>query len=227
MKPTYHYGITQNTPEWDNIRRGMITASAASLLLTSSGKPAANDTSRAYIDRLVGERISGVSEQGVYTAAMANGHMLEPMARAIYAEHYAPVTECGFVTRKVSGGAMVGYSPDGLVGKDGLIEIKTRQAKFTIRTAMNATVDPSYSIQCQAGMMVTNRQWVDYISYSPGLPLVCLRLFRDETIIESIQNAVVAAEEKIVDTIKMFEAISKSWPKTQPIQTEINESFTF
>ena len=92
MDPTYHWDITQGTPEWDAIRRGVITASAMKVLVTPTGKPANNDTSRAYLAQLLAERITGASDSSSYCSNdMLRGHMLEPYARDLYATHTTPL----------------------------------------------------------------------------------------------------------------------------------------
>ena len=176
--PTYHYDIEQGTDEWHALRRGKITASAVSRLITATGKPANNDTSRAQLLQLLAERITGQSDASCYTDDMARGHLLEPLARDLYAKHYSPVVECGFITATL-GGVELGYSPDGLVGDDGLIEIKSPRQKNHLRSLLAIEVPAEYVPQVQLGLAVTGRSWCDFISYAPGLPLFVYRCRRD------------------------------------------------
>jgi hypothetical protein len=111
---TYYFEIDQGTDEWFAVRRGKITASAISRLLTASGKPASNDTSRGMVFQLLAERLTGESEPSYCNDDMMRGTMLEPYARDLYAKHYAPVQECGFITATLSGvelgTALMGWS---------------------------------------------------------------------------------------------------------------------
>ena len=90
------------------------------VLITPTGKLADNDSSRGYLRKLLAERITETSESSYYSDDMARGHMLEPLARDYYSKHKMLVIECGFITKDYES-YCIGYSPDGLVGDDGLI----------------------------------------------------------------------------------------------------------
>ncbi len=77
---------------------------------------------------------------------------------------------------------MYGCSPDGLVGDDGMIEVKSRRQRFQIETIVNAEMPTDYMLQVQTALLVSERQWVDFISYSGGLPMVTLRVLPDERV---------------------------------------------
>src|SRR5699024_5334942 len=124
MKRTFSTDVEQGSSEWLQMRCGIVTASTMRNLVTASGKPADNDTSRGFVRTLATERIIGVPEYTYPTRPMQRGTMLEPYARDLYAEHYAPVDEVGFI-RLDTDEYSLGYSPDGLVGHDGLLEIKS------------------------------------------------------------------------------------------------------
>ena len=115
-------------------------------------------------------------------------------AVALYTKHYAPVDLVGFVTND-QWGFTIGYSPDGLVGDDGLIECKSRRQKFQIETLVSGAVPDEHMIQLQTGLLVTGRAWIDYVSYSAGLPMVTIRVEPNAI----MQTAIVHAAE-------MFEA---------------------
>jgi putative phage-type endonuclease len=215
----YHFEIEQGTDEWLAVRRGLITASAISKLLTATGKPANNDTSRAMLYQLLAERITDESEPSFYNDDMARGHLLEPYARELYAEHYEPVQECGFITRELDG-FTIGYSPDGLVGYDGLIEIKSPRQKTHLQSLLTDTVPAQYMPQVQTGLAVTGRAWCDFISYAPGLPLYVKRCERDESMILQLTLAAVAAEEQLASLMDQFDLASRQYPATEPIQLE-------
>jgi putative phage-type endonuclease len=217
--PIYHRNIQQGSDEWHALRRGVITASTISRLITGSGKPANNDTSRTQLLQLLAERITGESEPSFYNDDMARGHLLEPLARDIYAAHRAPVKECGFVTADFDG-TVIGYSPDGLVGDDGLIEIKSPRRKHHLRSLFSDEVPAEYVPQVQTGLAVTGRAWCDYISYAPGLPLFVRRCERDEVVITQLITAAQAAEAELRMLMQIYTAKAAIFPATEPIQPE-------
>jgi putative phage-type endonuclease len=217
--PIYHHHIEQGSDEWYALRRGVITASTISRLIAGTGKPANNDTSRAQLLQLLAERITGESEASFYSDDMARGHLLEPLARDIYAEHRAPVQECGFVTADFDG-TVIGYSPDGLVGDDGLIEIKSPRQKNHLRSLFSDEVPVEYVPQVQTGLAVTGRHWCDYISYAPGLPLFVRRCWRDEVVIAQLITAAQAAEAELRMLMQIYTAKAAKFPATEPIQPD-------
>ena len=217
--PTCHHDIEQGTDEWHALRRGKITASTVSRLITATGKPANNDTSRAQLLQLLAERITGESEASFYGDDMARGHLLEPLARDLYAKHYSPVTECGFVTATHCG-VELGYSPDGLVGEDGLIEIKSPRQKNHLKHLLTDVVPAEYMPQVQLGLAVTGREWCDFISYAPGLPLFVHRCRRDEGFIAQLIAAAEAAELELQRLMALYTAAAERFPATEPIQPE-------
>lgn len=217
--PIYHYHIEQGSDEWHALRRGKITASAIGRLLTGTGKPANNDTSRTQLLQLLAERITADSEPSFYGDDMARGHLLEPLARGIYAEHRALVQECGFVTADFDG-TVIGYSPDGLVGDDGLIEIKSPRQKNHLRSLLSDEVPTEYVAQVQTGLAVTGRAWCDFITYAPGLPLFIHRCTRDEGFIAQLIAAAQAAEVELQRLTELYTTVAAKFPATEPIQPE-------
>ena len=217
--PTYHHDIEQGSDEWCALRRGKITASAVSRLITATGKPANNDTSRAQLLQLLAERITGESEASFYGDDMARGHLLEPLARDLYAKHRAPVVECGFVTATLCG-VELGYSPDGLVGDDGLIEIKSPRQKNHLKAMLADEVPGEYVPQVQLGLAVTGRDWCDFISYAPGLPLFVHRCRRDESFITQLIEAAMVADAELQRLMAVYTEAAGRFPATEPIQPE-------
>ena len=217
----YHFDIEQGTDAWHTLRRGVITASAISKLLTATYKPANNDTSRALLYQLLAERILGESDSdGFYGADMQRGHLLEPYARNLYAEHRAPVTECGFVSLTTSRG-ILGYSPDGLVGDEGLIEIKCPRPKTHLKSLLTGEIPAEYVPQVQTGLAVTGRAWCDYISYAPGLPLFVQRCQPAPAVIAAIFAAHEAAEQQLTALMQDFEAAAEKFPAAEHMEVKI------
>jgi putative phage-type endonuclease len=217
--PTYRFDIQQGTDEWLALRRGVITASTIGKLLTPTGKAAKNDSARTQLLQLLAERITGESEASFYNDDMARGHLLEPLARDLYSESFDPVIECGFVTMDFDG-TTIGYSPDGLVGDDGLIEIKAPRPKGHLRSLLSGEVPTEYLPQVQTGLAVTGRRWCDYISYAPGLPLFVQRCPRDEGMISQLIAAAQEAEAQLWDMHATYRFAAAHFPATEPIQPE-------
>lgn len=193
---TYHPEIEQGSDEWLEVRRGILTASEMKLILTPTLKAASNDKERAHLYELLAQRISGFVEPRYVSDDMIRGHDDELYARKAYSEHYHPVVETGFITN-TSLGFPVGYSPDGLVGDDGLIECKSRRQKYQIETIIKQEMPADYMIQVQTGLWVSERKWCDFISYSGGLPMVTIRVYPDSKIIEAIKTAATAFEQRL------------------------------
>jgi putative phage-type endonuclease len=188
---TYHTDLVQGSEEWLAARRGMLTASEMKLILTPTLKAASNDKERSHLFELMAQRITGYVEPHYISEDMLRGQADEITARALYSERYALVEQVGFVTND-RWGFRLGYSPDGLVAKDGLIEIKSRSQKYQIETILNNTMPADYAMQVQTGLLVTERRWCDFISYCGGLPMVTVRVHADPV----IQAAILAAAEE-------------------------------
>jgi len=217
------HDVIQGTPEWHALRCGVITASAIEAMLSPTLKIADNATSRAYLADLLAQRITGHTAQQYVSADMMRGLEDEPIARALYSERYAPVTEVGFVTREVADGVTIGCSPDGLVGDDGGIEIKSRQPKIQIRTILECRVPSENMIQVQTNLLVTGRAWWDYVSYSAGLPLVVIRVTPDPDTHAAIIEAATMAEMRLRADRKGYEAACAAcnWKPTPRSEIEI------
>lgn len=198
--------IEQGSDEWHALRRGIITASVVGQFITPKTiKPASNDISRGLTMSLVAERITGYTEPVFVSADMERGNFDEPIARDLYREHFAPVTEVGFMIRDDLGFPL-GYSPDGLVGDDGLIEIKSRKQKIQLKTILEDTVPLENMAQIQAGLLVSGRDWCDYISYSGGMPLYVKRVLPDPKWFEAITDAAKVFEATAAAMIKTYAA---------------------
>jgi len=209
--------LEQGTDEWLAARCGIITASVVGQLITpKTVKPATNDYSRALTMNLVAERITGFVEPMHMNADMERGTLDEPYARDLYSEHYAPAHEVGFIVRD-DFGFKIGYSPDGLVGDDGLIEIKSRRQKKHLATILADEVPLENMAQIQCGLLVSGRDWLDYVSYCGGMPLYVKRVLPDPKWHEAIQEAVKAFEESAEQMLQAYEAAVFGSPTTKRI----------
>ena len=198
--------LEQGTPEWLAARRGIVTASVVGQLITpKTRKLSFGETARTLARTLAAERISGIVEDNYPNRDMQRGTLLEPFARALYAEHYNPVAEVGFMTRD-DWGCIAGYSPDGLVGKFGLIEIKSPRAKTHVNTIITDEVPTHYTSQLQMGLRVSGRDWIDFVSFCPGYPLYVKRIYRDFGWMKALDCAVIRTEEEVQHVIKNYRA---------------------
>jgi putative phage-type endonuclease len=208
--------IQQGTSEWADVRRGVVTASSVGKLLTPSLKVANNDTSRALTATLVAERLTGWTEDTPMTSDMWRGVDAEPIARDLYSGHFAEVTETGFMLLEEDGWSL-GYSPDGLVGTDGLIEIKAPRAKTHLNTIIRDKVPDYYMPQLQAGMLVSGREWIDFVSYCGGMPMWRQEVVPDEEWFTAITAACQTFEEVAAQLVARYRTNATGLPVTERI----------
>lgn len=205
MTLTVHTELEQGSPEWHDARRGIVTASTVGKLITTKTlKPASNDESRNLTKLLAAERITGWTDPTYMNDDMWRGVECEPIARDFYSEKYAPVTEVGFMVLERDG-YKIGYSPDGLVGDDGLIEIKSPRAKGHLSTIVAGAPPIAYMAQMQCGLMVSGRKWCDYISWCGGMPMWLHRVYPDQRWFGAITEAVEAFERNVAETIRLYQ----------------------
>ena len=217
MTLTTYEDLQQGTPEWLAARCGIPTASVIGQLITpKTVKPASNDYSRALTMTLVAERITGHVEPVFPNRDMERGTLSEPFARDIYAETYAPVAEVGFMVKDF-GKYRVGFSPDGLVGDDGLIEIKSPRQKKHLATILADEVPLEYMAQCQTGLLVSGREWLDFISYNGGMPLWKKRVYPDQKWQDAITDAVLTFEASAAEMIARYDEATAGLPATERI----------
>lgn len=215
MTLTEHPTIEQGTDEWHDLRRGIVTASTVGQLITPKTiKPATNDAARALTLQLVAERITGWTDPVYVSDDMMRGNMDEPIARDLYSEHHAPVTEVGFIIRDEHGWRL-GYSPDGLVGDDGLIEVKSRRPKKHLATILANDVPLENMAQIQAGLLVTGRHWCDYISYAGGLPMWTKRVLPDQRWHDAITAAATHFEQASAQMVDAYQQATNGLPPTE------------
>jgi len=212
--------IEQGTEEWNDQRRGIVTASAIGRLITPTLGVADNETSRGLTAALIAERVTGWTEETPMTSDMWRGRDAEPFARDIYSGHYQQAVEVGFMLR-TEDDWQLGYSPDGLVGIDGLIEIKAPRAKTHLRTILADEVPAFYMPQLQAGLLASGREWIDYVSYVGGMPMYVKRVLPDQRWFDAIEAACRAFEAEAVETVADYRTRVVGMPNTERISYEI------
>jgi YqaJ-like viral recombinase domain len=209
--------LEQGSDEWMDARRGLLTASSIGQLITTKTiKPANNDYSRGLTLTLVAERITGITEPVYITADMERGNIDEGIARDHYSEHVAPVIECGFMILECDG-TKLGYSPDGLVSDDGLVEFKSRKSKTQIATVLADEIPPANLAQCMAGLYVSGRDWIDYVSWCGGLPMYRKRVHPDQQWFDVIAEVVTTFEQNAADMINRYTTATAGLPPTERI----------
>ncbi len=179
-------------------------------------EPARNDTSRSVTALLVAERITGWTDPTYINDEMLRGISDEPLARDVYAEHYAPVREVGFIVREHNG-IRIGFSPDGLVGDDGLIEVKSRRPKKQVETVLAGRPPLENYAQLQCGLLVSGRKWIDYISYAGGMNLFVVRVKPEREWFDAIEAAVWAFEANAAEMIRLYSEAVQGFPMTDRV----------
>jgi hypothetical protein len=166
-------------------------------------------TTQGYSDalyRVAMERITGKTTEGYSNSAMLRGIQLEPMARQVYEiEKMTLVDECGFIEVD----EWMGCSPDGLVGDDGMIQIKCPAFNTHIGYIVSEEVPKDYYIQMQAEMWMAGRKWNDFVSFHPDLPTLILRVTPDEAIIQKIIEEIKLAKIAVIKIIRKIEACQR------------------
>ncbi|MBT8163079.1 MULTISPECIES: lambda exonuclease family protein [Arthrobacter] len=176
----------------------------------------ASETAMGLIMTLAAERITGRVEPVQQSRAMERGTLDEPYARDAYSTHHARVTELGFMVRDFDG-FRIGYSPDGLVGEDGLIEIKSRLQKIQLRTVLADEVPNENMAQLQTGLLVCGRPWIDYTSYCGGMKLWTKRVYPDPAWHAAILDGAAQLETIASNMVSDYLEATAGMPDTERI----------
>ena len=224
MSLKFYRDLIQGTDEWHAARCGMVTASVAGKLLTSTLKVADNESSRGVVLTLAAERITGYVDPTYCGSSMERGHEDEPYARDTYSEHVAPVDEAGFMVRDF-GGYRIGYSPDGLVRVDGQIEVKSRLQKIHLRAILEDRVPAENYAQIQCGLLVSGRDWCDYVSFCGGMPMWTKRVYPDPTWFAAILAAVETFEANVAGILARYHEVVAGLPATERVNRDADIEF--
>lgn len=201
-EPHYYFDIEQQTPEWYAAKLGMFSGSSFHIFLGDS------KTKDEKLWELVAERRYQDSDAeeflGFYTE---RGKDLEHEARRVYqVVNEVEVDQVGLVEDCEYFPGWVVCSPDGLVGDDGIIEIKCLVAKYVIaytegKYADDYYIRPEYKTQVQFNLMVTQRKWCDFVYYHPRVGIRVKRIYRDEEYIDKIKQALADNIKKIEERL--------------------------
>lgn len=193
--------IEQGSQEWLNMRLGLITCSEIKAIRADGAG------AQTYINGLAYERITGESS-AVFVGNQwtDRGHELEPVAREAYER------KTGFEVEQVSfiKNLGFGYSPDGVIGDNGLIEIKTKQPKDQIALLRSGDIPKEHLDQLDGGLLCSNREWIDFVAYCPNLPIFIKRVY---------------AKDRIQQIEKLNELIAKYNVQIEDVANQISEMY--
>jgi len=188
----------QGTEEWFAARRGIPTASEFNTVMAKGKGNSPSKTRQTYLLKLVGERLTGESQDGFSNKHTERGHLLEPEAADLYS--FMTGNECELVGFIKSGEK--GCSPDRLIGDDGLLEIKTKLPHLQLSVLESGVVPSEHIKQIQGQIWIAEREWCDFISYWPKLPPFIKRVYRDDKLIKELDDAV----NKFIEEMLSLEA---------------------
>jgi hypothetical protein len=217
----YLHMIEQGSEEWLRLRLGIVTASEINIILTPKGKFAKSEKMRTYACEIAAQRETAFIEDSYQSFDMMRGNFQEEVARDLYHDNFEEVHKCGFIIRDF-GEYKIGASPDGLVGIIGGIEIKSRLSKFQVKTIINGEVPEEYMNQIQALLLVSDREWFDYVQYSSGLPLFVKRVYPDPERQNLIKEAVAEFEKVVVEIQKEYQERASKLVQTERVEFVYN-----
>lgn len=194
------FDFEQNSEDWRRARLGIPTASEFKVILAKGGSKDAK-TRRTYMFKLAGERITGEPRDDYSNHHMERGKEMEEEARNLYALISGTEPKrVGFIR---SGRA--GCSPDSLIGANGMLEIKTKLAHLQIECLLDDVLPPEHKAQCQGQLWVAEREFVDFVSYWPGLPPFAKRVYRDEEYIKPLAAAVQTFNDELDEIVEQIQ----------------------
>lgn len=210
--------IEQGSPDWYRIRVGLPTASEFSIVMAKGRDGGSSVTRRTYMHKLAGEILTGEPMDSYTNVHMERGKAQEDEARETYAFiHDAEPYRVGFIRN-----GRKGCSPDSLLGKDGGLEIKSCLPHIQIDRLLRDSLPPEHKAQVQGSMWVAERDYWDFVSYCPRLPLFVTRVHRDEAYIKQLSDAVDAFNEeleRLVERIRGYGQDNSAALKNQLVQS--------
>jgi hypothetical protein len=211
------YDFEQHSPEWVKARLGIPTSSQFATILAQGRGGGESKTRRTYMMKLLGERITGEPMWTYSNEHMERGREMEAEALAAYCTSSKPwVKKVGFIHNQTLGG--VGCSPDAVLGEHGILEIKTKLAHLQIECLLDGVLPEEHKAQVQGLMWVAERQWVDFVSYWPKLPLFKIRIERDETYIKHLATEVKRFQKELDSFHQRIEADYSAFPRYPVLQ---------
>lgn len=196
------FDCEQGSPEWFECRRGIPTASEFDTVMATGRGGGESKTRRTYLYKLAGEILTGEQMYSYSNDHMERGKEMESEARDMYVFLTDLETaKVGFIRN-----GQKGCSPDSLIGADGMLEIKTKLAHLQCEVLACDEFPSEHKAQCQGQLWVAEREWVDFVSYWPKLPLFAKRVFRDEPYIKKLSAAVDRFNNELADLVEKIRA---------------------
>ncbi len=193
----------QGSPEWYIARAAIPTASQFATVQASGKGGGVSLTRKKYLLTLAGERLTGEPAESYSNFHMERGKLMEAEARELYEfQKDCIIDRVGFIKHD---SCNTGCSPDGLIGEDGLIEIKTALPHIQLERLIDNCLPSEHKAQVQGSLWITGRKWVDFVSYWPKLPMLVVRVERDEEYITSLAKAVVAFNAELDEMVARFQ----------------------
>ena len=194
----------QRSPEWYSARAGNPGASSISKIITNAG--AISKSRGDYLCQMAGELITGRCEEGFQSQAMLNGYEREDAARTLFELIFGvEVRQVGIVYKNKF--KLFHCSPDGLVGKDALIELKNPMLKTHVRYLLNGELPSDYFGQCQMSLYVTGRKLCYFMSAYEGMPPLIIEVHRDEKFLSLLAKALNDFAADLFLTVRRLEAL--------------------
>ena len=196
------FDCEQGTPEWFACRLGIPTASEFGTVMASGRGGGPSVTRRKYMLQLIGERLTGEVADSYTNAHMERGKAMEDQARKVYA------FEAGVEPRRIGfirNGDM-GASPDSLIDKDGMVELKTKLPHLHLEALLENRLPPEHKPQVQGQLLVAEREWCDFVSYWPKLRPLIVRVYRDEKYISELAAHIKVFNDELLALMAQLEA---------------------
>lgn len=187
----------QGSPEWYEARRGLPTASMFSTILASGKGGGESKTRRTYLLKLAGEILTGEPMESYSNDAMERGKVMEDEVRNLYVfERDNEVERVGFIKN-----GKKGCSPDGLIGKKKMLEIKTTAPHLLIDIHLRQEFPPGHLAQCQGNLWVAEREEIDIAIGYTKMPLYVQTIRRDENYIMALEYAVKEFNDELAHVV--------------------------
>lgn len=192
------FNMDQGGDEWFQARLGIPTASKfATVMAKGEGK-----TRSEYMRKLAGEIITGEVTESFSSIHTERGKEMEDEARQTYA--FINSVEPQIVGFLRNGNK--GSSPDSLIGENGGLEIKTALPHIQIDRLERDRLPPEHKAQVQGNLWISEREWWDFVSYWPRLPMLCVRVYRDEEYIKTMSDEIDRFNDELVALVERIRA---------------------
>lgn len=210
----------QGTPEWLACRAGIPTASEFHTVMAKGRDGGASVTRRKYLHSLAGEIITGEPMESYSNGHMDRGKAMEDEARETYAFiHDADIRRVGFIRNGQKGG-----SPDSLIGETGGLEIKTALPHIQIDRLIKDELPSEHKCQVQGNLWIAEREFWDFVSYWPRLPLFVKRVYRDEAFIKQLSDAVDAFNEELALLVERIRNYGRAETSSEILKNKLVQS---